>query len=64
MRYPILQHFEYDNDPPHIKDITIRFHVLAYELCEELPPGPETSVFLRKLLESRDAAVRAAIDND
>ena len=27
-----------------------------------LPPGPETAVALRKLLESKDAAVRAALD--
>lgn len=35
---------------------------LAQFLSEFLPPGPETLVTLRKLLEARDAAVRASLD--
>lgn len=37
------------------------FHTLAWQLLEVLPDGPELSAGLRKLLEAKDCAVRAAI---
>lgn len=37
------------------------FCALAHELVARLPRGPERAVALRKLLEGKDAAVRAAI---
>lgn len=38
------------------------FGRLARQLDESLPTGPELSTALRKLLEAKDAAVRAALD--
>lgn len=34
---------------------------LAEGICEFVPSGPERTVALRKLLESKDAAVRASV---
>ncbi|HEY1319090.1 MAG TPA: hypothetical protein VGF32_02535 [Streptosporangiaceae bacterium] len=59
---PILAFFAFD----HLADERLRavsepFSVLAHQVAAGLPPGPETSVCLRKLLEAKDAAVRAAL---
>lgn len=35
------------------------YAILAQRICDTLAPGPERTVALRKLLESRDAAFRA-----
>jgi hypothetical protein len=67
---PMLRYFEYAHLPEGpLRDTSKRFHDLAHELNHLLPAGPETTVALRKLLESKDAAVRSAlgllhIDND
>ena len=58
----ILRHFEYAHLPLHLRQISSQFHELAWGMEEELPAGPEKSVVLRKLLEAKDAAVRAALD--
>ena len=39
----------------------LRFRALALSICQDFEPGPERTVALRKLLESKDAAVRAAV---
>jgi len=36
-------------------------HHLAHHLADTLPPSAELTVALRKLLESKDCAVRAAL---
>ena len=41
--------------------ISAQFRSLAEEICSEIDPGPERTVALRKLLESREAAVRATL---
>lgn len=38
------------------------FGELALALVETLEPGPERTVALRKLLEAKDAAVRAKLE--
>jgi hypothetical protein len=38
------------------------FSALAHDIERDLPPGAEKSTALRKLLEAKDAAVRAALD--
>lgn len=58
----ILRYFEYSHLPSDLAVVAERFHRLAHELAADLPPGPETTTALRKLLESKDAAVRAALD--
>jgi hypothetical protein len=59
---PILRYFKFGHLPDHLKAVSAPFADLANQLAESLPPGPELSVALRKLLESKDAAVRAALD--
>ena len=59
----ILRYFEYEHlQLEKLKVVSKKFSDLAIELDEILPNGPEKSVALRKLLESKDAAVRAAFD--
>ena len=58
--YPIMRYFKYDHLPPHLQRVSQPFSELA-EKVSQLPGGPEVSVALRKLLEAKDAAVRAAI---
>jgi hypothetical protein len=58
---PILQFFAYEHLPPKLQDVSIQFHALATIVVDTLPRNPERTVALRKLLEAKDAAVRAAI---
>ncbi len=60
---PILRYFTYDHLPTTLQRVSLPFAQLANALEETLPKGPEKSVALRKLLEAKDAAVRAALDN-
>lgn len=58
---PILQFFAYEHLPPHLQVISKIFAMLASEVVLTLPRNPERTVCLRKLLEAKDAAVRAEI---
>lgn len=58
---PLLKHFRWQHLPPHLQVVSKPFGELAERLVENLTPSAERSVALRKLLESKDAAVRAAI---
>ncbi len=57
---PILQFFEFAHLPPALQAVSRDFHELAQRIMG-LPRSPERTVALRKLLESKDAAVRAAL---
>ena len=57
----ILQFFAYEHLPPHLRAVSAPFSNMAYRLVEDLPRNPERTVALRKLLEAKDAAVRARI---
>jgi hypothetical protein len=59
---PIQRYFAWEHLPEHLRFISQRFGVLARTLEATLPRSPERSVALRKLLEGKDAAVRAGID--
>lgn len=61
-RPDLLRYFAYDHLPEKLQDVSRPFHTLATLIADSLPPGPETTVALRKLLESKDAAVRSALD--
>lgn len=61
MTEPILQFFRYDHLPPHLAVVSAPFKVIADSIVRDLPRNPERSVALRKLLEAKDAAVRAAL---
>ena len=57
----ILQFFAYSHLPPHLQAVSKPFGDLAQQIVETLPRNPERTVALRKLLEAKDAAVRALI---
>jgi hypothetical protein len=57
----ILQFFAYDHLPEHLQTVSRSFSLLAGELVAVLPRNPERTVALRKLLEAKDAAVRARL---
>ena len=57
----ILKYFEYEHLPAKLKQVSKPFCELACSIDRELEDSAEKSVALRKLLESKDAAVRAAL---
>jgi len=58
---PILQFFAYEHLPPHLAEVSRSFAELAGVIVGGLPRNPERTVALRKLLEAKDAAVRARL---
>lgn len=58
---PILQFFAYAPLPEHLQKISAPFGELATDIVASLPPNEERRVALRKLLEAKDAAVRALV---
>ncbi len=58
---PLLQFFKFDHLPPGLKLISQPFGELAAKMITLLPRNAERTVALRKLLESKDCAVRAAL---
>lgn len=69
----LLRYFEYEHLPEHLQQVSKHFHWLAHALVGDAPTheastheqirldGPELTVALRKLLEAKDCAVRAAL---
>jgi hypothetical protein len=58
----IMQFFEYSHLPERLQQVSKPFNTLAWDLHNNmLPRNPERTVALRKLLEAKDAAVRASI---
>jgi hypothetical protein len=57
----IIQFFAYAHLPQHLADVSKPFCELANKIVNTLPRNPERTVALRKLLEAKDAAVRAFI---
>ena len=55
----ILQFFHYAHLPPHLQERSKLFCDLARTIIDTTPRNPERTVALRKLLESKDAAVRS-----
>lgn len=60
-REHIMQFFAYAHLPPHLQDVSRPFGELAERIVDTLPRNPERTVALRKLLEAKDAAVRALV---
>lgn len=56
----IIQFFSYSHLPERLQEVSKPFCDMASKLLE-LPRNPERTVALRKLLESKDAAVRAIL---
>lgn len=57
----MLKWFAYDHLPEHLQAVSRPFGELADKIVATLEPGPERTVALRKLLEAKDAAVRAKL---
>jgi len=60
----IIQFFAYEHLPPHLAEVSRPFCELANIIVRDLPRNPERTVALRKLLEAKDAAVRAKLAKD
>lgn len=56
---PLLKFFRFEHLPQRLQDISKPFCLLAKHVVVFLPRNAERTVALRKLLESKDAAVRA-----
>lgn len=57
----ILQFFKWDHLPVELQLVSGPFGELAEKIIHNLPRNPERTVALRKLLEAKDAAVRAKL---
>lgn len=59
----VLRFFRFDHlsDGPG-KEVAAHFAAFAEGLADLLPEDPETTIALRELLKSKDAAVRAALE--
>ncbi len=64
MKEHILQFFSWQHLPEEKRVISKPFGELAELICNSLPRNPERTVALRKLLEAKDAAVRASFAKD
>lgn len=57
----IMQFFAWGQLPPHLQAVSRPFGELAEQIEATVPRNPERTVALRKLLEAKDAAVRAVV---
>lgn len=57
----MLKWFEFEHLPDGLRQVSMQFHNLAVWLVKHVEPGPERTVAFRKLLEAKDAAVRAKL---
>lgn len=64
MKPTILQFFECDHLPDHLREISVPFKELAAQIANRFPENAERSVCLRKLLEAKDCAVRSVLVKD
>jgi hypothetical protein len=58
----MLKWFAFSHLPEHLQTVSAPFGDLANHVCHTIEPGPERTVALRKLLEAKDAAVRAKLN--
>lgn len=57
----LLRFFAWEHLPAHLQPVSQACGRLATEMVAVLPDGPELTTGLRKLLEAKDAFVRAAL---
>ena len=58
----MMKWFSFEHLPEQLKVVSAQFYELACSLCALVEPGPERTVALRKVLEAKDAAVRAKLN--
>lgn len=61
MASPIMKYFQYEHLPAHLQEVSKPIGDLARQMDDSLPDGAEKSTGLRKLLEAKDALVRAKL---
>jgi hypothetical protein len=54
--------FGFAHLPAHLQVTSSYFWDIACQIVATIDPGPERTVALRKLLEAKDAAVRATLN--
>lgn len=59
---PILRYFHYAHLPPALQARSKPFCDLARQIIDTTPRNAERTVCLRKLLEAKDAGVRAHVE--
>ena len=64
MAETILQFFAYEHLPEKLQGVSKPFGDLARDIEARIPRNPERTVALRKLLEAKDACVRAQLFKD
>jgi hypothetical protein len=60
----VMQFFKYDHLPPHLQAVSKPFADMADNIVATIPRNPQRTIALNKLLESKDAAVRAVLAKD
>lgn len=60
----MMRNFRYAHLPPRLQDVSQHFAFLARWTVDNIAGSAERTVALRKLLESKDAAVRARLEAD
>jgi hypothetical protein len=58
----VARWFDYQHLPPGLAWVSAACATLAQQMIDVIPDSPELTVGLRKLLEAKDAFVRAAIE--
>lgn len=62
MAHFLLRWFSYEHLPKHLQGISKAFAFLAEGIDQFSPEGDQKTEALRKLLESKDCAVRAVLE--
>lgn len=57
----LLSFFAYAHLPKHLQEVSRPYCELAFEMADVMPSNAEATVALRKLLESKDCAVRSVL---
>lgn len=57
-----MKHFAYEHLPLHLQAVSRPIGELAHRMNDALPDCEEKEVGLRKLLEAKDALVRARLE--
>jgi len=60
----LFSYFRYRHLPEHLQSRSRPFRDLAEHILESTPASAERTAAMRKLLEAKDCAVRAALPDD
>ena len=58
----MMKWLSYEHLPADLVPCVKSYNDLGMQICQHIPAGPERTVALRKLIESKDCAVRAIIE--